>query len=233
MKNALMAKWLIVLLSADCPAFACAWKLAPLAFWSVCGVSLGSGALASAGEKGKPGFTPGPVTGYPCRQTIEQVTIAAAPFRSEADTERAFGKLDPNRYGVLPVLVVIQNGGGKALAFDGMEVEFTMADRERVQATPAADVRYLLGPGQPKIYNPPRPGPPVHISRNKNPLNAWEIEGRAFIARMLPPHETASGFFYFRAPYSTGSTLYLRGIREAATGRELFYFEIPLDKPGP
>jgi hypothetical protein len=74
------------------------------------------------------------------------------------------------------------------------------------------------------------PGLPTRISRKKNPLDAWEIEGRAFTARMLPPNETANGFFYFRTFYSSGSMLYLRGVREAASGKELFYFEIPLDK---
>jgi hypothetical protein len=77
---------------------------------------------------------------------------------------------------------------------------------------------------------PPIPGLPPHTSQKKNPLDAWEIEGRAFAARMLPPNESASGFFYFRAFYRSGSILFLQGVREASTGRELFYFEIPLDK---
>jgi hypothetical protein len=47
---------------------------------------------------------------------------------------------------------------------------------------------------------------------------------------MLPPNESASGIFYFRAFYRSGSILYLQGVREASGGRELFYFEIPLDK---
>ena len=42
--------------------------------------------------------------------------------------------------------------------------------------------------------------------------------------------ETASGFFYFRTPFREGSTLYLTGLREAQTGKELFYFEILLEK---
>ena len=46
---------------------------------------------------------------------------------------------------------------------------------------------------------------------------------------MLPADESASGFFYFRAPYHPGSTFVLSGIREAGTGKELFYFEIPLN----
>jgi hypothetical protein len=186
-------------------------------------------ALAFAGEKDKTNFTPGPVVDYPARQTIDKVTIAAAPFNMRADTEKAFGKLDPNQYGVLPVLVVIRNDSNKTLALDRMTVEFMTADRERADATPAADVRYLSG-----LDLPNKPSKdPMHVSHSKNPLNAWEIEGRAFSARMLPPHETASGFFYFRAPYSSGTLLYLRGLRDAATGAELFYFEIPLDKTGP
>jgi hypothetical protein len=47
---------------------------------------------------------------------------------------------------------------------------------------------------------------------------------------MLPPGETASGFFYFQATHRPGATLYLTGIKEAGTQRDLFYFEIPLDR---
>jgi hypothetical protein len=48
---------------------------------------------------------------------------------------------------------------------------------------------------------------------------------------MLPAKESASGFFYFQATYRSGSKLYLRGIRQASTGKELLYFEIALDRP--
>jgi hypothetical protein len=69
------------------------------------------------------------------------------------------------------------------------------------------------------------------ISRKKkNPLSAWEIEGRAFLARMIPGGESASGFFYFQTAHRPGSSLYLSGIRVASTGKELFYFEIPLER---
>ena len=46
---------------------------------------------------------------------------------------------------------------------------------------------------------------------------------------MLPPGDTASGFFYFHTASHAGSILYVTGIEEAATGQELFFFEIPLD----
>ncbi|MGE5567623.1 MAG: hypothetical protein ACM3S5_01180 [Rhodospirillales bacterium] len=186
-------------------------------------------AAASGAEKDRPKFTPGPIESYPCRQTIQNLTVAAQPFRTDAETKTAFGKLNPNRYGVLPILVIIQNDTDKAVSLETLKVEFLTPDRERIEATPAADVPYLQGPNQPKIYGGPIPGRPPYISKKKGPLAVWEIEGRAFTARMLPPKETASGFFYFRVPYRGGSTLFVRGIREAATGNEWFYFEIPLD----
>src|ERR671930_539509 len=66
-------------------------------------------------------------------------------------------------------------------------------------------------------------GIPKVLKTKKNPLGAWEIEGRAFAATMLPPGQSASGFFYFQTTLLHGSTIYLSGLSEAATGRELLY----------
>ncbi len=186
-------------------------------------------AAASAADKEKPKFAPGPIDSYP-HLTIQKVTVAASPFASESQTEPAFGKLNPNRYGVLPVLVLIKNDTGKAVALSRIKFELILPGRDRIEATPAAEVKYLTPAERPQVYAPPVPQLPVHVKKNKNPLNAWEIEGRAFTARMLPPGESASGFVYFRTDYHSGSQLYLTGVRDAASGQELFYFEIPLDK---
>jgi hypothetical protein len=45
---------------------------------------------------------------------------------------------------------------------------------------------------------------------------------------MLPPGDKASGFFYFRAASEPGMRLYVSGIYERPSGKELLYFEIPL-----
>ena len=96
-----------------------------------------------------------------------------------------------------------------------------------MEATPAQEVRYLRGPDRPKMI--PGPTGQIKIGKGKkNPLDAWEIEGRAFTAKMLAPGQTASGFFYFQTAGQRGSTIYLNGLAEAATGKELLYFEIPL-----
>ncbi len=185
-------------------------------------------AVAGAAEKERPKFTPGPIASYPARQTSQKVTIAADPFDNESKTATAFGKLNLNRYGITPVLLIMENETGETLMLDRMKVELISPDRQHVEATPANQVKYIFGPKRPGIYSPPVPGLPPHISKGKNPLAAWEIEGRAFAARMLPPKETASGFVYFQTPYRHGSSIYLSGLRQGPSGQELFYFEIPL-----
>jgi hypothetical protein len=191
---------------------------------------LACGSAAWAGEKERPKFTTGAASSYETRQTISHLTIAAVPYSTETLASQAFGKLNPNKEGVLPVLVVIQNDTGQAVALDRLRVELVTPDRDRIEATPAADLKYLSGPNRPKVYTGPIPGAPPHVSKKKNKLAAWEIEGRAFSARMLASGDSASGFFYFRAPYQTGSMLYVTGLREAGSGKDLFYFEIPLDR---
>jgi len=188
-------------------------------------------AAAQGTGKDQPKFSPGPITDYPNRQTSDQVTVAAHPYITEADAQPAFGKVNPYRHGVLPILIIIRNDSEQTLALDRMTVEFITPSRDQVEATPAADIRFLAGPRQPSLTPGPIPGRTPRVSRNKNPLNTWEIEGRAFSARMLPPKESASGFFYFQTRYRGGSKLYLTGIRQASSGRELLYFEITLDRP--
>ena len=56
-----------------------------------------------------------------------------------------------------------------------------------------------------------------------------EIDGYAFHAKMIPAGESAHGFVYFQIGHRPGSQIYVRGIVEAPTGKELLFFEIPMD----
>jgi hypothetical protein len=181
---------------------------------------------ALAADKDKP-FKPEPLENYTTKQTVGKVTIAAAPYETEEKLKAAFGKANPYKHGILPVLVVIRNDGDQAIRTDALEGELHGPNRSRVEATPASEVRYAAGPKKPATV--PKPVGGVSIGRSKNPLDAWEIEGRAFAAKMIPPGESAHGFLYFQSGYQRGSKLYLTGLTEAASGKELFYFEIPLD----
>lgn len=183
--------------------------------------------MAFADKKGESKFAPGPASSYPTKQTNDHVTVAAVAYDTEELAHTAFGKLDPNQYGVLPVLVIIQNDTDQALKLDQIEVEYTGVDDRHVEATPASEVQTLGGPERPSM---PSGSPLPRLHKHKNPLSAWEIEGRSFAAKMLPPHESASGFFYFQTSHRPGSKLYLTGVKVAATGKDIQFFEIGLDK---
>ena len=100
---------------------------------------------------------------------------------------------------------------------------------QRVGRLDPGDVARING-----VTRPPKiPGQsplPLPRREKKGPLNVWEIEGRAFLARMLPTADSASGFFYFQTEYKTGSRLYLNGVKDAASGKDYFYFEVPIEK---
>jgi hypothetical protein len=160
------------------------------------------------------------------KQSSSGVVIAVSAYTEGPKVADAFGKLDLYARGVLPVLVVIENTSAKAIRLDRMSVAY-QSGRTRVEETPAKDVRYLNGPERPKSV--PGPGGREKIIKpKKNPFDVWEVEGRAFAAKMLAPGQTASGFVYFQASLKPDATIYITGLREAATDKELFYFEVPL-----
>lgn len=169
-----------------------------------------------------------PADSYPTKQTSEGLIIAAVPYTTAEQMKSAFGKLNLNAYGVLPVLLVMRNGGGQTLNLRQMEITYVTPGRYRVDATPASDVQYIEGPRRPNFGGSPIPNPIPR--KRKNKLASFEIEGYAMNAKMLPPGESAHGFVYFQTPHLKGSHIYIRGITEARTGKELLYFEIPLDQ---
>src|SRR5260370_16742185 len=88
-------------------------------------VLLSIATVAAAGKE-KNHFGPGPASSYAGHQTLDKITIAAVPFVTDAETSTAFGKLNPNRHGILPVLVILENGTGKALRLD-LNAQFVTA----------------------------------------------------------------------------------------------------------
>jgi|HubBroStandDraft_6_1064221.scaffolds.fasta_scaffold07908_2 hypothetical protein len=195
---------------------------------SICLILFMAAVVALADKKDEAKFSPGPASSYPNKQTNDKVTLAAVAYDSEELAHTAFGKLDPNKYGVLPVLVIIQNDTDQALKLDHVEVEYTGVDNHHVEATPASDVQTLGGPVKQPSMGSGSPLP--SIRKHKNPLSAWEIEGRAFAAKMLPAHEAASGFFYFQTEFRPGAKFYLTGIKVASTGQDILFFEVPMEK---
>jgi hypothetical protein len=183
--------------------------------------------IAAVSADDKVPFKPGPASSYPNHQTLDKITIAAVAYVSDDQVRSAFGKVNPPKYGVEPILVILQNDTGKTLRLD-LEAEFVDPGNRRIESTPASDVLYIGT----EVKRPRMPGAsPIPLpSRNKKgPLNTPEIETRAFAAKMLTDASSASGFFYFQTPHIPGSKLVLSGLKDAASGKDYFYFEVPLD----
>ena len=183
-------------------------------------------ATVVAADKDKGRFAPKPAASYPGRQTLDKITIAAVPYISSDQAASAFGKVNPYQHGILPVLVVIQNDTGKALRLN-LDAQFVDPSNRHLDAMPAGDVVLYNGVTKaPKL--PGTSANPFPRRQKKGPLNTWEIEGRAFSAKLVPPGESVSGFVYFEATYKEGSKLYVTGIQDAASGKDYFYYEIPM-----
>jgi hypothetical protein len=183
---------------------------------------------AFGGENEKSKFQVKPVETYPHRQTSEEITIAAEPMETDDQTHEAFGKVNPYRYGVLPVLLVIRNDGPDAIKVDRLKLIYTLPDGTRIEATPPQDVRFIHGTQAPNRL-PGLAGGTIIKKTPKNPLAEWEIEGRAFAAKMVPAGQSASGFVYFQVPQSSAAaSVYISGLEDPVSGKELYYFEIPM-----
>ena len=188
-------------------------------------------AAAFAADK-QPPFKPGPAASFANHQTNDKVTMGAEPYILSEKVKPAFGKLDPYQYGVLPVLVVIQNDSGAAIKLDRIHAEY-VGPNQRSRGCHASSARCATcrAAERPRVITGPTGS--AKVLKKKNPLDAWEIEGRAFAAQMLPPGQSANGFFYFQTGLQRGATIYITGLTEAASGKELLFFELPLSSDSP
>ncbi len=125
---------------------------------------------------------------------------------------------------MLPVLLILENRGEETLLLDRMRVSYQYRGAE-VLPTPPQELPSLLGPRRPNMG----PRAPIPLPKKKNPLMKVEFETRAFGAKTLLKGESAQGFFYFETRHQRGAFLYITGIREGVTGKELFYAEVPVD----
>jgi hypothetical protein len=184
--------------------------------------------LAAPWSDDKP-FQAGKATDY-AHQLSEQVLVGAKAFDNADLVADAFGKkVDLLKYGVLPVLVVVENKRDKSIDLKDMEVTLVASDGRHVSSISADELPMLAKDGHRRPKQPGE-GIPLPLPQKKNPLAAQEILARAFLAKMLPPGDSTSGFFYFEAQSEVGDTIYLSGMKDARSGKEILYFEFPLRK---
>ena len=193
-------------------------------------------AIASLMGADEGAFRAKPASEYPSHQKQHDFTVGVMVYSGEQEMKEAFGKAKPFRYGVLPVLVVITNNSDDALGLENLKVRFVPSGQDGLEPLPAEELAYVNASTKPKerpSYIPRLPGlgkPKV----KKGPLADEIFVQRGFQAPVVPPHSSASGFFYYltgREPDPIpGASMYLNGLRNLSSGEELFYFEIPLSR---
>jgi hypothetical protein len=172
-------------------------------------------------------FHAGQATDY-AHQVSDHVTLGAKPFDTEELTAEVFGKkADLLKYGIVPVLVVIDNGRDKSLDLQDIKVSLVSSDGRHADAMNPDDLQFQGRHKHPTVG--PVPRVPVPLPKKGNPLASPEVADRAFSAKMLPPKDSANGFFFFEARPEPGDKLYVTGIRDARSGEEIMYFEFPLN----
>lgn len=165
---------------------------------------------------------------YRNHQTIGGLKIAAVAYERDEDTKPLFGgKTNPNQYEILPVLLIMENTGEEALRLDKMQVLYETPDREKLQSVAAKDLPYVVGVKRPNT-GPSYPIP-IPLPKRKNPLQAVEFDSRSWAAKTLLKNDSAHGFLYFWTRHNPKAILYISGIREASTGKEVFFAEVPID----
>ena len=179
-------------------------------------------------------FRPRTADRYPTKQRQGDLIVAVKPFVSEKDQKTAFGKVRPYQYGVTPLLVVMSNTGKNTYSLEKLKVRLITSDREGLEPIRGEELATI----NPRGHQPTRrtiPGVPG-LSRTrvkKGPLDRPEIVQSEFLAPIITPKSTASGFLYFWTGTEgdlAGASAYISGVYDITNGRDLFYFEIPLSK---
>jgi hypothetical protein len=165
----------------------------------------------------------------------ERVTIAAEPYDTK-EKEKIF-RIHYLENGFMPIYIVVTNNSDKPISLDQARIDFMSAENDRIPAAVPEDVErrmtHIRSAG--KVIPMPAPLPPVK-TKPKTPDKKIEADFSEFEynATTVPAHSTRAGFLFYDiqglgSTPLTGARLTLRNLRDA-NGKELFYFEIPLDK---
>lgn len=189
--------------------------------------------LTFAGDKG---FTPPPAAAaatYPAHETHndEAVSIAVDPY--DTPNKTAIFKIKYRDIDFLPIRLIITNDGATPIMMDGIKIEYITASRDKLSPATKEDIaRRIAHPGKAGTGTPmPFPFPHKTGVPIKNDQRE-ELDSATFVPFPVTPHSTYAGFLFFDIrdvpDPKDGAHLYLSGLK--AGTKELFYFDIPLQK---
>ena len=183
-------------------------------------------------------FNPPPVEpakAYPAHESHddEKVSIAIDPF-DNPEKAKIF-KTNYREKGFLPIRLIISNDSDNYLMLNDLKIQYITQRRDKIDPASTDDIyrrviRLKRNPASPRVPLPiPRDPSPV-TKDAKEAVN--ELDQAQFTPNPVDPHAMRSGFLFFditglEAP-EAGAHLYLTGMKMG--GKDLFYFDIPLEK---
>jgi hypothetical protein len=176
-----------------------------------------------------------PAKTYPAHDdhSSERVAIAADPY--DTPEKAKIFSVDFREHGYLPVFFIVTNDGDQPISIANMDVKLITANRSKLTPAAPEDIyRHLSNPQANTNAVPlPIPIPRKKVKGTVSKKEMDEIESSEFVARAVEPHTTQSGFLYFdvegiSAPLA-GARIDVTGVSDA-TGNELMYFEIFMEK---
>ncbi len=176
-----------------------------------------------------------PATTYPAfdQHPDEQVAIAAEPYNTP-DKASIF-RFKYLQYGFMPIRIIVTNNGDKPISLIDARINLITAAGDRIPAATPEEVERRIGVKRPDGgYKLPGPLPRIgNKSGTKNKDVDDDFHSFEYAAVAVEAHTTRAGFLFYDvdgiANPLAGAKLNLRTLRNAE-GKELFYFEIPLDK---
>ena len=177
-----------------------------------------------------------PATDFPAVETHpdEHVSIAADPYNTPEKCE--IFRVDYLKYGFMPIRLIVTNNGDKPISLVDARIHFISRDGDKIPAAKSDDIVRATTFDSKAGRTIPLPAPLPSI-RGKAKTSTKNIEADfatfEYAALAVEPHTTRAGFLFYdrhglQDPLK-GAHLYLRMLH-SADGKDLFYFEIPLDK---
>lgn len=177
-----------------------------------------------------------PARTYPAHESHddEKVCIAIDPFDTPAKA-KVF-KINYQGKGFLPIRLIISNDGDDYLMLTDAKIQYITSGRDKIDPATTDDVYRRVvhlkrNPSSSRIPLPiPRGGGSPVSKDAKEAVD--ELDQAQFVPNPVDPHSLRSGFLFFdisgiKDP-EVGGHLYLTGLRMG--NKELFYFDIPLEK---
>jgi hypothetical protein len=172
---------------------------------------------------------------YPARDAHagEHVIIAADPYDTAAK-EDVF-RVDYLKYDIVPIRIIVTNNGDRPISLEQARIHLIPAVGDRIQAAEAEDVERRISMKD-RVGNTVPIGP-IHIHHDGSASDKkidQDFAEHEYSALAVEPHTTRAGFLFYdieglgKQPLK-GAKLLVRRVQDA-DGKELFYFEVPLDK---